>query len=170
MSYRRQRLLTQFNRYDSDHDGRISCQEFQAMLSERGYTATEAEKLMAGYDLDHDGYLSFDEFKRFLNFSWGRCNSAVSYFRLGSEDKWTNWYTDSPAYKDITKYLLWGQNLDGWHCSLELLLAEGIHQFLNEAEDAVEFPKGLSAHMAITILQELKLNCIVMNHVCTKAN
>ena len=59
----------EFEKYDSDRDGKISYSEFKDMLTSQGHTEVEIEALMAGYDVDKDGYLSFDEFKHFLNFS-----------------------------------------------------------------------------------------------------
>lgn len=67
--FRRQRLLLEFKRYDSNEDGRISFDEFKEMLATQGYAEKEIETLMTGYDVNKDGYLDFDEFKQFLNFS-----------------------------------------------------------------------------------------------------
>ena len=60
--------MTEFTKYDTDEDGRISFDEFKEMLTSQGYKNEEVETLMAGYDLNHDGFLDFDEFKMFLNF------------------------------------------------------------------------------------------------------
>ncbi|MFC9468063.1 EF-hand domain-containing protein [Streptomyces coelicoflavus] len=60
----------QFERIDTDGDGRITAAEFKAALAQGGdwnVTESVAEVIIADRDLDGDKQLSFDEFWAHLN-------------------------------------------------------------------------------------------------------
>ena len=69
LSYRREHILSEFQRYDTDGDGRISFDELEQMLKKQGYSDKDIQATMAGYDTNQDGLLDFNEFKKFLNMS-----------------------------------------------------------------------------------------------------
>ncbi|GAA3218113.1 EF-hand domain-containing protein [Streptomyces sp. XM83C] len=60
----------QFERIDTDGDGRITAAEFKTALAQGGdWNVTEAvaEAIIASRDLDGDKQLSFEEFWAYLN-------------------------------------------------------------------------------------------------------
>ncbi|MFI8190549.1 EF-hand domain-containing protein [Streptomyces sp. NPDC085946] len=60
----------QFERIDTDGDGRITAAEFKTALAQGGdwhVTEAVAEAIIASRDLDGDKLLSFDEFWAHLN-------------------------------------------------------------------------------------------------------
>jgi Ca2+-binding EF-hand superfamily protein len=60
----------QFERIDTDGDGRITAAEFKTALAQGGdwnVTETVAEAIIASRDLNGDKVLSFDEFWAHLN-------------------------------------------------------------------------------------------------------
>lgn len=60
----------QFERIDTDGDGRITAAEFKTALAQGGdwnVTESVAEAIIARRDLDGDKQLSFDEFWAHLN-------------------------------------------------------------------------------------------------------
>ncbi|MFF9278529.1 EF-hand domain-containing protein [Streptomyces griseosporeus] len=60
----------QFERIDTDGDGRITAAEFKTALAQGGdwnVTETVAEAIIASRDLDGDKQLSFEEFWAYLN-------------------------------------------------------------------------------------------------------
>ncbi|MGW1544793.1 EF-hand domain-containing protein [Streptomyces sp. NPDC002309] len=60
----------QFERIDTDGDGRITAEEFKSALAQGGdWNVTEAvaEAVIASRDVNGDKLLSFDEFWAYLN-------------------------------------------------------------------------------------------------------
>jgi Ca2+-binding EF-hand superfamily protein len=60
----------QFERIDTDGDGRITAVEFKAALAQEGdwnVTESVAEAIIKSRDLDGDKVLSFDEFWTYLS-------------------------------------------------------------------------------------------------------
>ncbi|MGW1376466.1 EF-hand domain-containing protein [Streptomyces sp. NPDC002446] len=54
-----------FDRFDADHDGQVTPDEFKRAMAEMGdpyVTGPVAEAVIKAKDIDHDGKLSFEEF------------------------------------------------------------------------------------------------------------
>ena len=66
---RRDRLLKEFRRHDTDSDGLVGVEDLLRNLTSDDTLEDEIKSKMAKFDVDNDGFLNFTEFKRYINSS-----------------------------------------------------------------------------------------------------